>query len=401
MAQGFVGQSRQRRPEEAAGALEALKAAQGGPLAGAFQPPAHQAAQAGGHQSGSEGQDGHPDEHGGNGRGRPGQGDQQTARHHTAQAHQAESPLPDPLHQGADQAALHHRGHHPHHQEGEGRQLRSPAKGLAEVEHQHRGETAEGEKEEEEGRAQPPHPRVGEHRGELAEGLQLPPPGQGDACLRRMGFRQQGEHHHQIHHRKAHRHEQRQGHGVTRQQSPQARAKDEAQAEGHADQPKGPRPLLRCGDVGQHGGGGGGGAAAQAIDQPGEEEQGQGQAGGGGAGPQPRPGQAHREGEQAQPQHRSAHTEGHHGPTAEAITEGPDQGGGAELGHGIAAGQQAEGATISAEARQQEGQQREHDALPQPIVEQGEEGAEPGGGSTERQGGLPLLGGQLPTGKGG
>jgi hypothetical protein len=238
------------------------------------------------------------------------------------------------------------------------------------------------------------------NRGQLAEGLQLPPPGQGDARLRRMGFRQQGEHHQQVDHREAHRHEQRQGHGVARQQPPQARAEDEAQAEGHADQAEGPRPLLRCGDVGQHGAGGGGGAAAQAIDQPGEEEQGQGQSGGCGARPQLGPGQAHREGEQAQPQNGSRYAERHHGPSPEAITQGPNQGGGAELGHRIGAGQQAEGAAIAAEARQQEGQQREHDALPQPVVEQGQEGGEPGGGSSERQGGLPLLGRQLPIGPG-
>ena len=152
------------------------------------------------------------------------------------------------------------------------------------------------------------------------------------------------------------------------------------QADGHADQPEGPGPLLRRGDVGQDGAGGGGGATADPVDQARHEHQRQRQARRRGAGPELLPGQADGEGEQAEPQHRSRHADRDHGLAAEPIAHGADQGGDGELGQGIGAPQQAdrqaEIAAVRAEAGQQERQQRKDDALAEPIVEQGEKGAQ-------------------------
>ena len=187
----------------------------------------------------------------------------------------------------------------------------------------------------------------------------------------------------------AHGHKQRQGDGMAGQQTRQAGSENETQPEGHTDQAEGAGPLLRRGDVRQHGGGRGGGAAAQPVDQAGQEQQGQGQAGGRRARPKTLPGQADAEGEQAQPQYRAGYADRHHRPAAEAIAEGTNQGGGAELGHGIGACQEAEGAAIAAELGQQEGQQRQHQAFSEPVVEQGEKGAQPGGRSSDRHGGHP------------
>ena len=188
-----------------------------------------------------------------------------------------------------------------------------------------------------------------------------------------MGFRQGGEHQHQVQRRHRHRHQQRQAEADLRQQAPEGRAEHEAHTEGHADQAEGLGPLLRWADVGQHGTGGGGRATADAIDQPRHEQQRQR------PGTAQRPGHGQGEREATQAEHRAGHATGDHRPPPEAVAEGTDQWGEQELGQGVAARQQPQRAAIAGEAGQQKGQQRKHDALAQPVVEQGEENAEAGG----------------------
>jgi hypothetical protein len=131
---------------------------------------------------------------------------------------------------------------------------------------------------------------------------------------------------------------------------------------------------------------GGSGAAAHPIDETRHEQQCQGHSGGGGAWPEPMPGQAQGEGKEPQTHHGARHAEGDHRFAAKPVAEGADQGRECELRQGIAAPQQAQHPAVVGEVGQQIGQQGKDQGLPQPVVEQGEKGAEKDGAARAAQG---------------
>ena len=80
---------------------------------------------------------------------------------------------------------------------------------------------------------------------QLAEGIELALARQGPPGRHRVGFRQEADHQGQVHNRKAHGRPDRQGDAVAGKQTAEGGPKNEAQAKGHAEQPKGLSPVLR------------------------------------------------------------------------------------------------------------------------------------------------------------
>ena len=82
--------------------------------------------------------------------------------------------------------------------------------------------------------------------------------------------------------------------------------------------------------------------------------------------------------EKTQAHHGSSHAGGDHRATTVTVTQGADQRGHQELRQGVASRQQSQGPSVRCELGQQKGQQREHDALAEAVIEQRQESAQQG-----------------------
>ena len=213
-----------------------------------------------------------------------------------------------------------------------------------------------------------------------------------------MGLRQQQADHDQVHHGEAGGPPGRKNPVHLTEQATQAGAEGEAQPEGDPDQPKGFGPVFRCGDVSQHRCGRGGGSTAHPIDGAGEEQQHQRQAGGRCPWPDLLPGQCESDGKQSHPHDGSGDADRDHWPASVAVAEGSNQRCHRKLGKRVGARQQSDGAATAAEIRQQKGEQRQKNALAEPIVEQRQKRAQQGGDAGALQGDQRAGETHIPTG---
>ena len=373
-------------------ALQGLQAAQPSPLAPGSQPPGNHGPQRRGRHANPHGQQHHGAVHRRLGHGslgmglRLGKADQQVPRQHQADAQHGEALLPQPTTQGTNEHPLHQGCHHPHQHKRTSHVHCLPGQHQTEERHQDGGEAVEHQKKQAESQAQSSHAGILQQLQHLTEGIELGQAGQRLAGPGGQGFREQQKGDQEVEERHGHGHGNGQLQMHVRQPAPQPRPDDEPQAERQADEAKGAGTPLRWGGVGNDGLGGGGCSSRGPVQDAACKHQRQSTHH---RQPAPATGGAPETGahtKEAHPHSRTGNAHQQHGPPPKVIAQGANHRRGQELGHGVAAPQQADHQSKLADrhqGRHQEGEQGEDHAFANAVVEQGEKDTE------QRRGALP------------